>query len=226
MADKIKLHPITPHQKRIFEIADLLRSGNIMLFPSDTQYALGCVYDNKKGLDRIRTMRRLDSNHLFTLICDSLNGIARFAQLSDDNFKLIKRLIPGPYTFVLPATKEVPRLLLNSKRKTVGFRVPDYPICEAIIKEIGSPLLAASAKLPEDTMSGSSPEYPDDLFHLFDNLVDIVIDNEQPLNPSESTVIDLTDSEPVIIRKGEGFERLDEVFATNNLTYRLEEVAS
>jgi tRNA threonylcarbamoyl adenosine modification protein (Sua5/YciO/YrdC/YwlC family) len=219
MADKIKLHPITPHQKRIFEIADRIKAGDIMLFPSDTQYALGCLYDNKKGLDRIRQMRRLDANHLFTLICESLTGVARFAQLSDDNFKLIKRLIPGPYTFVLPATKDVPRLLLNPKRKTIGFRVPDYPICESIIKELGVPLLAASAKLPEDVLGDSVAEFPDDLFHQFDRLVDLVIDNEQPLNPVESTVIDMTGSNPVIIREGEGFDKVVEVFSKNNVKF-------
>lgn len=211
MAEKIKLHPITPHQKRIFEISDKLRSGEVMLFPTDTQYALACVYDNKKGMDRIRTMRRLENDHLFTLICESLIGISKFAQLSDDNFKFIKRLIPGPFTFVLPATKEVPRLLLNPKRKTIGFRVPDYPIVEAIVKEVGSPLLAASAKLPDDVIGGKVAEYPDDLFHQFDKLVDLVVDNEQPLNFDESTVIDLTGDVPEIIRAGLGIDRVEEV---------------
>jgi len=213
MAEKIKLHPVTPHQKRIFEISDKLKSGQIILFPTDTRYALACVYDNKKGMDRIRSMRRLESDHLFTLICESLTGIAKFAQLSDDNFKLIKRLIPGPYTFVLPATKEVPRLLLNPKRKTIGFRVPDYPIVETLVKEVGAPLLATTAKLPDDVLGGQIAEYPDDLFHQFDKLVDVVVDNEQPLNRDESTVIDLTGEIPEIIRAGLGIDRVEEVLA-------------
>ncbi|MFW6347815.1 MAG: Sua5/YciO/YrdC/YwlC family protein, partial [Cyclonatronaceae bacterium] len=95
MAEKITLHPVTPHIKRVFDIVDKLRSGAIMLFPSDTRFALGCDYINKKGVDRIRNIRHLDDDHLFTLICDSLNGISKFAKLSDDNFKIIKRLIPG-----------------------------------------------------------------------------------------------------------------------------------
>jgi tRNA threonylcarbamoyl adenosine modification protein (Sua5/YciO/YrdC/YwlC family) len=217
MADKIKLHPETPHIKRVFDIVDRLRTGEVMLFPSDTRYALGCDYSNKKGIDKIRSIRRLDDDHLFTLICDSLTGISRFANMSDENFKMVKRLIPGPYTFVLPATKEVPRLLLHPKRKTVGFRVPDHPICQSIIEELGHPLLATSAKIPEEIHSGAEPEYPDDLFKIFDSFVDIVVDDEQPLNDAESTIIDLTGNVPVILRKGEGFAKVEEVFALNNL---------
>ncbi len=217
MAEKIKLHPETPHIKRVFEIVDKLRSGDIMLFPSDTSYALGCDYANKKGIDKIRSVRRLEEDHLFTLICDSLTGIAKFATLSDDNFKIIKRLIPGPYTFILPATKEVPKLLLHPKRKTVGFRVPAHPICETIIAELGHPLLATTAKIPDDIYSGPEPEFPDDLFQIFDKHVDIVVDDEQPLSPKESTIVDMTGDEPVILRKGEGFEQVEEVFKIHNV---------
>ncbi len=217
MAEKIKLHPETPHIKRVFEIVDKLRSGDVMLFPSDTSYALGCDYTNKRGIDKIRNIRRVDKDHLFTLICDSLTGISRFANISDDNFKIIKRLIPGPYTFILPATKEVPRLLVHEKRKTVGFRVPNHPICEAIIQELGHPLLATTAKIPEDIHSGPEPEFPDDLFQIFDKLVDIVVDDEQPLAKRESTIVDMTGDAPVILRQGEGFEQVEEVFQINNL---------
>lgn len=220
MAEKITLHPVTPHIKRVFDIVDKLRSGSIMLFPSDTRFALGCDYMNKKGVDRIRNVRRLDDDHLFTLICDSLNGISKFAKLSDDNFKIIKRLIPGPITFILPATKEVPKLLLHPKRKTVGFRVPDHPICQQIIGELGHPLLATSAKVPEDLApgDGSEPEFTDELFQAFDKLVDIMIDDEQELHTVESTIIDMTGDAPVIIRQGEGFEKVQEVFESQNIS--------
>lgn len=219
MAEKITLHPVTPHIKRVFDIVDKLRNGSIMLFPSDTRFALGCDYVNKKGVDRIRNVRRLDDDHLFTLICDSLNGISKFAKLSDDNFKIIKRLIPGPITFVLPATKEVPKLLLHPKRKTVGFRVPDHPICQQIISELGHPLLATSAKIPEDLApgDGSEPEFTDELFKAFDKLVDIMIDDEQELRTVESTIVDMTGDVPTIMRQGEGFDKVQEVFDTNNI---------
>lgn len=217
MAEKIKLHPHTPHQKRVFEIADRLRNGDIMLFPTDTQYALGCAFDNKKGLDRIRQIRRLESDHLFTLLIDSLSGISKFAQLSDDNFKIIKRLIPAAITFILPATKEVPRLLLHPKRKTIGFRVPDYPIPNSIVEELGIPLLVTSAKLPENTLAGEQAAYPDDLFHQFDNLVDLVIDHEQPLNPIESTILDMTGNTPVVIRQGLDYNKVEDIFLSQNI---------
>ncbi len=222
MADKIKLHPEIPHKKRVFEIADRLRAGDVMLFPSDTRYALGCDLHNKKGIDKIRQIRKLDKNHLFTLITDSLAGISRFANLSDENFKLIKRLIPGPYTFILPATKEVPRLLLHPSRKTIGFRVPDHPICEAIVSELGEPLVATSAKMPEEHHNGQEVHYPDDLFHLFDKFVELVIDDEQPLQHKDSTMIDFTSGQPEIIRKGSGFEKVEEVFLSQNVAFSVE----
>jgi tRNA threonylcarbamoyl adenosine modification protein (Sua5/YciO/YrdC/YwlC family) len=211
MAKKVKIHPVTPHKKRIFDVADQLKSDALAMFPTDSQYSLGCVYTNKKGIDRIRQIRRLDKNHLLTLICDSLSDISKFALITDDNFKIIKRLIPGPYTFVLPATKAVPKLLLNPRRKTIGFRVPDYPICKELIAEIGDPIISTSAKLPE--WNGLPGYYPDkkELFHDFEKQVDIIIDDEQDLTKQESTIIDLTGAEAVILRRGLGIEKVEEV---------------
>ncbi len=215
-AEKIKLHPETPHQKRIFELADRLTNGEVMLFPTDSQYALGCDYTNKEGLKRIRQIRQLRDDHLFTLICDSLSGISRFAHLSDDNFKLIKRLIPGPYTFILPATKEVPKLLVHPRRKTIGFRVPDYPICESLIGELGRPVLATTAKLPElnDQQMNGMKQF--DLFQRLEKQVDVIIDNEQELTTQVSTILDLTGDEPQILRKGLGMDKLEDVIGQVN----------
>lgn len=213
MANKIKIHPVTPHQKRIFEVADQLKEGKIIVFPTDTQYAIGCMYSNKKGIDRIREIRRLDDEHMLTLLCDSLSGISKFGQLSDDNFKIIKRLIPGPYTFILPATKELPKLVLHPKRKTVGFRVPDSQICQKLISELGEPIIATTAKHPD--WNGKDKLYLDreELIESMEKFVDVVIDDEQDLSKQESTVIDLSGESAVIIRKGIGFERVEEVFA-------------
>lgn len=213
MANKIKIHPVTPHQKRIFEVSDALKSGDIVMFPTDTQYAMGCMYSNKKGIDRIREVRRLGDDHLLTLICDSLSGISKFGQLSDDNFKIIKRLIPGPYTFILPATKELPRLVLHPKRKTVGFRVPDSAICQKLIAELGEPIIATTAKHPD--WNGKEKLYLDreDLIQSLDKMVDVIIDDQQDLSMQESTVIDLSGDDAIIIRKGIGYERVEEVFA-------------
>jgi tRNA threonylcarbamoyl adenosine modification protein (Sua5/YciO/YrdC/YwlC family) len=200
MGTRIKLHPVTPHARRIFELVDALRAGQILLFPTDTQYALGCVFNNKKGLDRIRTIRRLAPDHTFTLLTDSMTGLARFAHISDANYKYIKRLIPGPYTFILPATKDVPSLLL-AKRKTIGFRVPESPICQRLIDQLGEPLLAVTAQAIGSDGAMLDREL---LIEALRNQVDVIVDNEQPGTPEQTTVIDLTGEEPRILREGAG----------------------
>lgn len=212
MAERIKLHPETPHVKRIFEISDKIRQGAVLLMPTDSQYALSCDYKNKKGIDRIRTIRNLDSDDHLTLLCDSLSGIAKFAHISDRNFKLIKRLIPGPYTFILPATKEVPKLLVHPKKKTVGIRVPDYPICQGLIEELGNPLLAITAKKPEMPENALQKLEREPFLRKFEKQVDVVIDNKQDLPSQETTIIDMTDEQTTISRRGLGAEEAEEVF--------------
>lgn len=212
MAERIKLHPITPHVKRLFEISDLIREGAVVLFPTDSQYALGCDYRNKKGIERIRKIRNLDQDDHLTLLCDSLSGIAKFAHISDHNFKLIKRLIPGPYTFILPATKEVPKLMVHPKKKTVGIRVPDYPISEGLLRELGNPMLAITAKKPglgDDELEEFDRE---PFLREFEKLVDVIIDNQQNLPARETTIVDMTDDNTKVLRRGLGVEELEEVF--------------
>lgn len=213
MAEKIKIHPITPHQKRIFTVSDKIKSGEIAIFPTDSQYALGCLYSNKKGVERIKKIRRLSDNHLFTLLCESISNISEFAKITDENFKIIKRLIPGPFTIILPSTKEVPKLLLNKTRKTVGFRVPDYPIIQRLIAEIGEPLIATTAKHPD--YNGRDKLYFDrnELFDSMEKFVDVIVDDEQDTLKQESTVIDMTGEHAVVLRRGMGFEKVEEVFA-------------
>jgi len=213
MAERIKLHHGSPHRKRIFELADKLLAGGIALIPTDSRYALVCDYRNKKGIDRIRQIRRLDKKNHLTVMCHSLEHVSIFANLSDDNFKLIKRLIPGPYTFILPATREVPRLLTHPKKRTVGIRVPDFPICLDLIRELGSPVIVSSAKLPD--VEYGDPAYGDRVMFLsrFDNIVDVIVDDELSLSDESSTIIDLTGSEPEIIREGLGMEKLNEALA-------------
>jgi tRNA threonylcarbamoyl adenosine modification protein (Sua5/YciO/YrdC/YwlC family) len=223
MAQRIKLHPETPHMKRIFEIADQVRQGDILLFPTDSQYALGCAYDNKKGIERIRLIKHMDDEQHLTLILDSLSGISKFAYLSDDRFKIIKRLIPGPYTFILPATKEVPKLLVHPKKKTIGIRVPDYPINQNLIEELRAPLLATTAKKPEfdeDTLDKLERE---ELLRQFEKQVDIIIDNQQELPSHESTIIDMTDDSNVLVRKGLGHEEAIEIFAQQGIPLEIPE---
>lgn len=212
MAERVKLHPETPHVKRIFEIADMIADGAVLLLPTDSQYALGCDYKNKKGIERIRKIRDLGTEDHLSLLCDSLSGVSKFAHISDRNFKLIKRLIPGPYTFILPATKQVPKLLVHPKKKTVGIRVPDYPICQGLVEEVGNPLLAITAKKPK-MQEGALQKFEREPFlREFDKLVDVIIDNQQELPSQETTIIDMTDEEVKIVRSGLGIERVEEVF--------------
>lgn len=214
MAERIKLHPETPHAKRIFEVADKIKNGSVVLFPTDSQYAIGCNYKNKKGIERIRQIRKLDSDDHLTLLCDSLSGISKFAHISDHNFKLIKRLIPGPFTFILPATKEVPKLLVHPKKKTVGFRVPDYPICEGLVREVGNPMLAITAKKPGMSDNALDQFEREPFLREFEKLVDITIDNQQELPSKETTILDMTDDNTKILRRGLGIEEVEEVFRT------------
>ncbi len=219
MAEKIKLHPVTPHQKRIFEITDHLNNDDIVLLPTDTQYALACRYTNKKGIERIRLIRQLGKDHFLTLICDSLSGISKFARLGDNQFKVIKRLIPGPYTFVLPATKEVPKLLLNPRRQTIGFRVPDYAICEKLVQELGDPLIATTARHPDyPGESGNGTSDRTELFRRFEKQVDLIVDNEQKISEHSSTIVDMLGDDPVVIRAGKGIEEFLSVCAVHDLT--------
>ena len=212
MAERIKLHPETPHAKRIFEIADLIHDGSIVLLPTDSQYALACDYTNKKGIERIRKIRNLGKDDHLSILCDSLSGIAKFAHISDENFKLIKRLIPGPYTLILPATKEVPKLLVHPKKKTVGIRVPDYPICQELTHEVRHPMLAITAKKPSMN-PGALDEFEREPFlREFEKLVDVIIDNQQDLPARETTIIDMTGETAVITREGLGAEEAKEIF--------------
>lgn len=212
MAERVKLHPETPHAKRIFETADKVREGAILLMPTDSQYALACDYQNKKGIERIRKIRNLGDDSHLSLLCDSLSGISTFAHISDRNFKLIKRLIPGPYTLILPATKKVPKLLVHPKKKTVGIRVPDYPICQELVKEVGRPMLAITAKKP-NMDNGTLKKFEREPFlREFEKLVDITIDNQQELPAQETTIIDMTDEIARIVREGFGAETAHEAF--------------
>jgi tRNA threonylcarbamoyl adenosine modification protein (Sua5/YciO/YrdC/YwlC family) len=216
MAKRIFLHPVSPQPKRVFEAVDSLRADHILLLPTDTQYAIGCVYTNKRGLDRIRSIRRLDANHTFTLIIDSMTGLSKFAHISDAHYKLIKRLIPGPYTFILPATKEVPNLLVHPKRKTIGFRVPGTEICSRLLAELGAPILAVTAQ----EMSGDGPLLTRELLiEQLNQVLDLIVDDEVEPSNLQTTVLNLTGAVPVVQRRGAGFDLVEDVFALLNLPF-------
>ena len=217
MAERIHLHPVAPKPKQIFVLADHLADGSVLMIPTDSQYALVCDYQNKKGIDRIRSIRRMDKKDHLTVMCHSLEHASVFAVLNDTAFKLVRRLIPGPYTFILPATREVPRLLMHPKKRTVGIRVPDDAVCLGMTEALGRPVLAITAKLPD--VQYGSPDSPDREMYLsrFDRLVDLIADTEQPLQAMETTMLDLTGNVPVLMREGLGMEKLTEALALEGL---------
>jgi tRNA threonylcarbamoyl adenosine modification protein (Sua5/YciO/YrdC/YwlC family) len=203
MATIYKLHPETPQTRRIEKIRDALRNGAVMLYPTDTVYAIGCDLNVKSAVERVRQIKRLSNDKPLTFLCSSLSNISQYAQVSDTSYRFIKHLIPGPYTFLLPATKLVPRLVMAPKRKTTGIRVPDHPICQSLLKALGNPIISTSAiTVGQSELVQDSSE----LFDRLDKLVDLIIDDQTPLRYQVSTILDLTEAEPLVVRKGLGWD--------------------
>jgi len=192
-----------PQQYKIAKIVEEIRNGAVVLYPTDTVHAIGCDLRNRQGINRIRKIKRLDSRKQLSFLCDSMSNIAEYAHVSDRAYRIIRRLIPGPYTFLLPASKSVPRIVQDAKKKTTGIRVPDNAICHAILEELGSPLVSTSARLPD----GKEPEMIDELFEQMETFVDVIVDDDQHLHKTYSTIIDMTGSDFTIVREGQGLEK-------------------
>lgn len=212
MATVYKIHPETPQKRKIAAVRDALRQGAVMLYPTDTVYAIGCDLTVKTAVQRVRQLKQLANEKPLTFLCDSLSNIAEYAHVSDPAYKLIRRLIPGPYTFLLPATKSVPRLVMNPKRRTTGIRVPNSPICSALIKALENPVISTSAlSIMGETAARSQSPLPSKAA-LFDQVgpqVDLIIDDDQELQYNLSTILDVTEAEtgdPIIVRQGQGWE--------------------
>lgn len=207
MALYYHLHSQNPQIRDLREIVKELRNGAIMLYPTDTVYAIGCDLMAKKAIDRVRQIKKMANNKPLTFLCSSLSNISEYAGVNDQAYRLMKNLIPGPYTFVLPGSRQVPKLVLSPKRKTTGIRVPDHPICQTILQELGNPIVSTSAHLPDE--AGDFPTIDREkalLFDALDNLVDIVIDSDKEPGFNTSTVLDLTQEVPEVIRQGMGWE--------------------
>ncbi len=200
MAQFFQIHPENPQQRLILQVADIIRKGGIVVYPTDSAYALGCHIGDKDALERIRTLRKLDKNHNFTLMCRDLSEIATYARVDNQVFRLIKNHTPDAYTFILEATADVPRRLMHPKRKTIGLRVPDNPIALALLEELGEPLMTSSLLLPGEELPMTDPY---DIRDTLEHHVELVIDGGYcGLEPT--TVIDLTGSAPELIRQGKG----------------------
>lgn len=214
MALHYDIHPDTPQSRRIEETIDMLRNGAVMLYPTDTVYAIGCDLNSKSAIERVKRIKQLSNDKPLTFLCPSLSNIAHYAIVTDTAYRLMRHLIPGPYTFLLPATKLVPRLVMNPKRKTTGIRVPDHTICLAMLNALGNPIISTSAHLPqadEDELNGAETYNPTELFDRLDKLVDIVINDGSEPKFQVSTILDLTNDEPAITRKGLGWEAVAEL---------------
>jgi tRNA threonylcarbamoyl adenosine modification protein (Sua5/YciO/YrdC/YwlC family) len=205
MATVYTLHPQNPQQRSIDEICLSLRRGAVMLYPTDTVYAIGCDLHSKSAIERVRKIKQSSNDKPLTFLCSSLSNIAQYAQVSDNAYRLMKRLIPGPYTFILNGTKLVPKLVMNPKRKTTGIRVPDNSICQALLKTLGNPIISTSAHLPNE--QGEFPTLSLERVQLFDALeerVDIIIQDGSDGGVEVSTILDLTQEPPLVVRKGLG----------------------
>lgn len=200
MSQVLVIHPSDPQQRLIERACDCLREGGIVVYPTDTTYAIGCHMGDKNALDRIRQIRRLDDRHHFTIACRDLSEIALYARVDNPSFRLIKQLTPGPYTFLLPATRDAPKRLVHPKRRTIGLRVPDHPILQALLATLGEPIMTTTLQLPDEGLPESDPELIRD---RIGRQVDLIIDGGAcGLEPT--TIIDLTAAPPVLVRAGLG----------------------
>lgn len=194
------IHPDNPQQRLIDVAARCVQNGGIIIYPTDSAYALGCAIDNREGIERIRRLRGLDKQHNFTLMCRDLSELSSFARFDNIVFRLLKAHTPGPYTFVMQATKEVPKRLQHPKRKTIGLRIPDHPVTHALLETLDTPMLSVSLILPGETMPIADV---DDLHDAFAQQVDEVI-NGGHCGIEATTVVDLTGAVPSLIRVGKG----------------------
>jgi tRNA threonylcarbamoyl adenosine modification protein (Sua5/YciO/YrdC/YwlC family) len=200
----LNIHHETPEPNKIQKVVTALRDGAVILYPTDTQFTLGCSLSNKDAIERIRSIRNLSENRAMTFLCDSLSNVSEFAKVSDEAYKLIKRLIPGPYTFILPASKLVPRFAQDPKRSTAGIRVPDNVLSQALLKALESPLISISAKLADLPAAN----HPDEYLDAYAKLVDIAVGSDSYSFTGESTVLDMTKDVFEIIREGAGMEKM------------------
>ncbi|MEA5496513.1 L-threonylcarbamoyladenylate synthase [Limnoraphis robusta Tam1] len=216
MATYYEVHPQNPQERAITKVIADLRSGAVMLYPTDTVYAIGCDLNVKSAVERVRQIKQLSNDKPLTFLCSSLSNISNYAIVSDQAYRIIKRLIPGSYTFLLPATKLVPRLVMSPKRKTTGIRVPDNNFCLTLIEKLGNPIISTSAHITNEE-EGEAPVSLEmtrnlgkaELFDSLEKLVDIIVDDTSDPGYQVSTILDLTEDEPILVRQGKGWEAVE-----------------
>ena len=200
MSQYFVVHPVNPQTRLISQAVGILRQGGVIVYPTDSGYALGCMMGDKSALEKICRIRQLEDEHNFTLLCNDLSELSVYAKIDNTAFRLIKNNTPGAYTFILKATKEVPRRLMNEKKKTIGIRVPTNNIAQALLTELGEPLMSSTLILPGQVLAEAEPE---EFRGQLEKVVDLIIDGgTQGAQPT--TVIDFSDDEPKVVRFGAG----------------------
>jgi tRNA threonylcarbamoyl adenosine modification protein (Sua5/YciO/YrdC/YwlC family) len=200
MSQYFEIHPENPQQRLIKQAVEIIHDGGVIVYPTDSSYALGCHIGDKNALMRLRRIRQIDDKHNLTLVCRDLSEISTYAKINNTDYRLLKSLTPGPYTFILPGTSEVPRRLMHPKRRHIGLRVMDHPIVNALLEELGQPLMSCTLILPGEEFPVTDAE---DIRSQLEKHVDLIIDGGH-CDIEPTTVIGLTEDRPVIRRHGKG----------------------
>ena len=200
MSQFFRIHPVNPQARLIYQAVEILHQGGVIAYPTDSAYALGCHIGDKKAIDRIRAIRRLEQDHHFALVCRDLSEVGVYAEVTNAAYRQIKAATPGAYTFILPATREVPRRLVDTRRKTIGLRVPDNEICRALLSELGEPIMSTTLILSGDEYPLTDPL---EIREQMEHQVDLVIDGGF-CGLESTTVVSFEDDVPAIVREGMG----------------------
>ena len=200
MSQYFQIHPVNPQARLVHQAVEILRNDGLLVYPTDSSYALGCRVGDKRGMERIRRIRQLDNKHNFTLMCRDLSEISTYARVDNSSYRLMKSLTPGAYTFILRATHEVPRRLQHPKRKTIGIRIPDHPVAQALLEELGEPMMSSTLILPGADMPETDAH---DIRERLEHDVDLVIDGGS-CGVEPTTVVELVDVVPEVVREGCG----------------------
>ncbi|HET8699066.1 MAG TPA: L-threonylcarbamoyladenylate synthase [Gammaproteobacteria bacterium] len=200
MSQYFKVHPVNPQRRLLARAAEIVRNGGLIVYPTDSSYAFGWAIGDKGALERIRRLRQTERDHDFTLACRDLSEIANYARVENWAYRLLRALTPGPYTFILKATNEVPKRLQDPKRRSIGIRVPDHVIARALLEELGAPLMSSTLLLPGETVPLTDP---DDIRNRLERLVDAIVDGGA-CGMEPTSVLDLSRGEVDVVREGKG----------------------
>ena len=194
----LQINPVNPQSRHISKVVDILKRDGVIAYPTDTVYGLGCDIASRKALERVRRIKKMDNKRHLSFVFSDLKTISLYAQVTDNDYKLLRRYLPGAYTFILQATRLVPRIVLTKKQE-VGIRIPDNRICQALLAELGNPILSSSVRLPDDQLLDD----PREIERIYRGQIDLVIDGGV-FFPQPSTVVSLLDGPPMVIREGKG----------------------